>query len=365
MNKLKIYSCSGIGSNGGKQVADVVYFSDDTNTLTNTQAVNSLLSRINYNNAELQAVSTSNTEAIELMNEIDLYSFCLSYAQKYSNDTNRLRQAGIAIGNILADGAFIFNSLNDSAREEHLLYLDDAIRSEFENNVPSRNAEFDQWWKENVMQLNKVYCTSGEAAMIDSAINQSISGIGAVYDGWQNDKDLSALLTKGSDFFLYLYFTDKQLASLPKRFRDKKRNQQEVYNRCKDKFVGIYGSEADLQRIIRSGLIQYFGDKPSVVCAKIAKSRGKYKGIGVVGIDDAIVAIIVAICSVIVAIMGVIAAAINKETAKYEAITQEMIDEGCPDKDEFEGWDSQSTTTKKSNLITIAALAAGAYFLLK
>lgn len=364
MNKLKIYSCSGIGSNGGKQVADVVYFSDDTNTLTNTQAVNSLLSRINYNNAELQAVSTSNTEAIELMNEIDLYSFCLSYAQKYSNDTNRLRQAGIAIGNILADGAFIFNSFDDSAREDHLLYLDDAIRSEFENNVPSRNAEFDQWWKENVMQLNKVYCTSGEAAMIDSAINQSISGIGAVYDGWENDKDLSSLLTKGSEFFIYLYFTDKQLAKLPKRFREKKRNQQNIYEHCKDKFVGIYGSEADLQRIIRSGLIQYFGEKPSVVCERIVASPRSYKGIGPFIADDIIIAIITAVATIIAAIMGVIAAAINKSAAQYEAITQQSIDEGCPDEDDFEGLDDQNKT-KKNNMITIAALAAGAYFLLK
>ncbi|MBO5933047.1 MAG: hypothetical protein J6Q19_04905 [Bacteroidaceae bacterium] len=365
-NKLKIYACSGIGDNTtGKKIADVEYFTDNTNATTNTQAVNSLLSRINYNNALLHAVSTTNAEAIELCNEIDLYIICLNYIRDYSHDNAKLRAAGVAIGNMLADGAFYCNSLQDDVREAHLTELDNLIRVEFGSGNASHNAEFEQWWKENVMDLNKVYLSESQAVQVDNALDQAVSGIGAVYDGWQNDKELSKLLTKGSEFFLYLYFTDEQLNKLPKIYRDKKWKQQDVYQHCKDKFVGIYGSEADLQRIITSGIIQYFGAKPSEICARIVASPRK-NGIGVVGIDDAIIAIITAVVSIVVAILGVIAAAINKEAAKYEAITQETIDEGCPDGEDFDGFEAQQTAQqkKKKNMITIAAVAVGAYFLL-
>lgn len=367
-NKLKIYACSGIGSNaGGKDVAAVTYFTDNTNATTNTQAVNSLLSRINYNNALLQAVSTSNAEAIDLCNEIDLYTFSLSYIKDYSHDTAKLRAAGVAIGNMLADGAFYCNSLKDDVREAHLIELDNLIRTEFGRGTISRNPEFEQWWKENVMDLNKTYLTSSQAAQVDNALSDAVSGIGAVYDGWRNDKELSKLLTKGSEFFLYLYFTDEQLKQLPKIYKEKKWKQQDVYQHCKDKFVGIYGSEADMQRIITSGIIQYFGAKPSEVCAKIVASP-RESGIGPAIIDDIIIAIITAIATIIAAVMSVIVAAINKEAAKYQAITQETIDEGCPDEEDFEGFEALETAKKKQkqkNMLTIAALAAGAYFLLK
>ena len=43
--KLKIYACSGIGSTDPQK--PVEYFTDGTSTVSNTQAVNTILARIN------------------------------------------------------------------------------------------------------------------------------------------------------------------------------------------------------------------------------------------------------------------------------------------------------------------------------
>jgi hypothetical protein len=68
--KLKIYACSGIGDVQDKAVA---YWTDNTRTIDNTQAVNTLLALINRNYIEVARLhGMSPVDKIANLNDIEL-----------------------------------------------------------------------------------------------------------------------------------------------------------------------------------------------------------------------------------------------------------------------------------------------------
>ena len=74
-DKLKIYACSGIGDTGESRIFD--YWTDNTQTVSNTQAVNTLLALINMRVAEVGSLSLTQDEQAECLNDIDLYAISL------------------------------------------------------------------------------------------------------------------------------------------------------------------------------------------------------------------------------------------------------------------------------------------------
>ena len=79
--KLKIYACSGIGSTDAQK--RVGYWLDGTNTLSNTQAVNTLLARINEKYiAATRLTDIGKGEKIALLNDVDLLQVALEAAGK-------------------------------------------------------------------------------------------------------------------------------------------------------------------------------------------------------------------------------------------------------------------------------------------
>ena len=214
-----------------------------------------------------------------------------------------------------------FNS-NNSDVEWHEQHIDkiiddiDAMLLSDDKNIDPE-VEFVDWWQKEVVEKNVVGLSDGR---VGATITTDYG-------------DLNKFLYDGGTYFLYLYIPENKRASLPYRIRRKIRKQQEVYDYCKKCFCpeygGIYGSEADMQRVIRSGIMEDFSEKPEDVVGEILQKEG-------VGDPVIIAAIITAVTSVIIALLGLIinyASAVA--VAKYAV--PEDPESGMAEGDDFMG----------------------------
>lgn len=339
-NRLKIYACSGIGET---PVQDYTYWTDNTNTVENTQAVNTLLVGINTFYTELKYLNIDKEDKIWLLNQIDLYTVCLEAAKRYNKHYSTLQKAGKVIGAMVKRGDFEFDELNESKRDEHLDKLIEAAQDEWESDlkIEDSDPEFDGWWNENIVLRNQVGLDAAQQDTTRKALAKGVKGLGKVDESWKDNEDISQYLTKAGTYFLYLFFTDEQLAKLPNVFKVKRAYQTKIYNYCKGYFVDVYGSEEEMQDIIRNGIIQEFKETPEALCEGIAS--GKKKGIG--SITLATTMTITELISILTIVAGVIASIITaicdcvykSNVKKYEAMSKATIDGGVPEASDCDG----------------------------
>ena len=354
-NRLKIYACSGIGSTNPEQGV-LNYWTDNTDTLTNTQAVNTLLALINRNYIEVNRLRNMTADdKIANLCDIDVYTVCLAAAQRYKDDPKALEHAGVVIGMMMADGDFDYQSLNNSERDAHLDHLLDKANDLFEEEkIDHTNQAFVKWYNETVVARNKVVLQQGVGAN----------------DDWRRDKDLANYLLKGSEYFLYMYLTDEQINSMPaknaKTFRDKRAKQRKTYNYCKALFVDVYGSEDEMQEIIRAGIIDYFQETPENICKEIASGKVvSANGIGIA--TEIIVAIIGAVVTVVTGVITAICTMVAQtNVAKYAALDSEVVNTSIPTPEDYDGLSGRSVTTAgASKWLMVALLGTAAVWFLK
>lgn len=228
-NRLKIYACSGIGDTSRK-VPTFDYWTDNTNCLTNTQAVNTIIAKINLNLSEVEnLVYLKDKDIIARLNAIDLLVVCLDAAQSYAQHYTKLNKAGNVIGTMLSQGMFYSESLDNSERDSNLDELLDIFNSEMQKDGEyTVTSDFAEWWQENVVSRNKIGLDKSQREAAQNALDTaSVSGIGEL--DWRDSKELSKYLSDGGSYFLYTYFTQAQLNALPtynrRRFELKKVQQ--------------------------------------------------------------------------------------------------------------------------------------------
>ena len=354
--KLKIYACSGIGDTN----TEYNYWLDDTKTVSNTQAVNGLLSMINLCYSEVKNLSMTTSERVERLNQIDLYSVSMYYAQVYANAPEDLHRAGQVIGYMLEKGVFDYDSLSNEERDTHLDEVLEQVADVISDDTLKASGEFTKWWKTNVEDKDKVFLSKEQQESVTAVLENAgkkISGVGATDDDWQQNADLAEYLNNAAEYFLYTYFTDEQLKSLPRVFSTKKKTQQKTYNYCKAMYVGVYGSEESMQNIIRAGIISYFKETPEQVCTSIANNETK--GVGIA--TEIAVALIGAAVTLITAIITAICNCVSKSNvAKYQSIDTAAATSATPDADDFDGMGGSTKTTIDNSTLWIVAAAAAA-----
>ena len=361
--KLKIYACSGVGETGNGYYA---YWTDGTNPADNTQAVNTLLARINSLQIEVKYLTgLTNEEKIERLNYIDLYTVCLDYAKRFANNNEQLLNAERYIGSLVADKVF---NLQSTSEEDHKSHISAFIGRDVPY-VTGEYPEFMDWWNEYVMARNVVGLNQEQRAAVKKAERDvKISGIGAS-GNWQNDKNIGNYLLNGAMYFTYFYFTNDQLKQLPNLFTKKRNIQNKLYNYCAAYFVKTYGSKQEMDNIIRSGIIQKYGHTPEEVCEAVVKGEITIEGVGaIVWTATAIASIIAAAISATVAIIVAIINAIKEaKVAKYQAITEEQANKGCPNPEDFKDYNEEKGTWEevKSNWIPLAAIGVALVWLFK
>lgn len=341
-DRLKIYACSGIGDVSTQKAATYDYWLDNTNSLTNTQAVNTLLAKINLNIAEVENLELLKEDVIERLNAIDLFVVCLYVAQDYASHYTKLQKAGAVIGNMLLDGLFYSESLDNKERDANLDELIRLFDERFMNDGEIKeNAEFTKWWDENVVSRNRIGLSAEEREVVQQTLNNTqISGIGKELD-WHDNKELSKYLSDGASYFLFTYFTQAQLNSLPNCNRRiislKKTQQLRTYNYCKSLFVGIYGSEKEMKDIIRAGIIGRFKVTPEDVCLDIVNGKRSVKSVEGLAVSAIVTIVVTAISAVVTIITAICKAVANSKASQYAAIDEKAVKASTPNGEDFDG----------------------------
>lgn len=371
-NKLKIYACSGIEDK--KEPGLQKFWTDGYKVLNNTQAANTILVQINLLRSELQNLPLTDEERIERYNAIDIYTVCLHFVRMFADDKNKLDLAGSAIGELIKQGAFNNTSLSIREREDAVNNLIARVCEMIETQTHfKKNDVFNEWWDKNVKRRIKVGFNDKERKAIRAKMAKAVEGIGVVDESWKQNAELSDYLLNGSEYFLYLYFTPEQLKSLPRVFRKKAEKQQVTFDYCKALFVDVYGSEEEMKDIIRTGIINYFGQTPEYVCD--ATARGEVvKPVGFVFMGLAGAAAVKAFISLIASILTFVAAVISSicsmvasiKIAEYKAINEDLINNSTPAPDDYDGYNFKDMLKGgSSSWLTYAVLAIGAVILLK
>lgn len=348
-NKLKIYACSGVGD---QQQAPASYWLDGTRSVSNTQAVNNLLSIINLLLSELQLQLTEE-EILERYNQLDYYAVALRLAQRYYDSDERLAAAGNVLGYYCENGAFSCSSFDDLERSEHLEKTYQIIVQDIDiNNTYSISPELTKWWAQNVVDLNRVGLTEQE----QQAIEQATEGVGAVTG------DLATYLNDAKSYFLYTFIPEAEIKSWPKAIQQKRKKQLEIYNYCLPIYKELGGSEDMMQRIIRSSIISTFKLTPEAVLRRIkdGKAAEPYSVSGVGDLTMAVATVVAAVISAVIAIITVVLECVAQvSVAKYAVPTDAEL--GIPEDEDFAQFTAQNNS---KNLLIIGAAILG-FLLLK
>ena len=334
--RLNIYACSGIGIGATNRAKE--WIAEGTNAATNTQAMNSMLSHINLLATELRYPNIwTSEEYLEKLNDFDLACVCFYYAKLFRKDTEKLALAGKYIAEYKRQDGFSSNNSDVEWHEQHVDKIIDDIDAMLlsDDKDIDPEVEFVDWWTEEVVNKN--------------VVGLSEEGIGATVK--EDYGDLNKYLYDGGTYFLYLYIPKDKYAKLPYRIRKKIRKQQEVYEYCKKCFCpeydGIYGSEEDMKRVIRSGIIEDFGQTPENIALDIIGKEGL--GIGQMGAGE-IASIIAAVITLIIAIISaVLDYAARVAVAKYAV--PEDPESGMAEGEDFMGNSSLDLDWKSLLLI--------------
>lgn len=357
--KLKIYACSGVSDEQGT----FNYWTDNTDTLSNTQAVNTLLALINRNYIEVNCLrAMTPADKIANLNDIDVYTVCLQAAERFKDDDKALKHAGQVIGAMMAEGAFKYDSLMNTERDVHLDQLIDRFNEICNDGMPLGKIDlsFVEWFDQTVVARNKVGLTEEQQQKVQKALDEAVAGIGAADERWKEDKNISKYLLDAATYFLYTYLTDAQLRSLPAVFKYKRAKQVQVYNYCKQYFVGVYGSENEMREIIYSGIVAKFGETPEQVCADIV--AGKREAVGIA--TEVVVALIGAAVSIVTALIPAMLSAIGTIiSAKYGTIKKDIVNSSCPNPEDFD--EVGTGSSKATSWLPLAAIGAALVLLMK
>ena len=348
-DRLKIYACSGIGENAESQEQLWEYWNDNTDCISNTQAVNTLLLLINRNYIEITRLAGMTREdKIANLNDIDVYVLCLHAAQHCAQHYKKLEKAGAVIGDMILNGAFDLQSLNAVERDANLDSLFDKFEELYSGDHElAENPEFEAWFNENVVARNKVGLSSAAQATVKKSLKTA--KIGASGDYTEN-ADLAKYFADSGTYFLYTYFTDEQLAKLPRVFTQKKRLQMKTYNYCKSLYVDVYGSEAEMREIIRMDIVNRFEQEPESVCAGIVSGDVRPIGLLLFGLSGAaalkaLLALIAAIASVLIALITSICETVaKKNNEKYASINEAAVQASMPTETDYAGFKGSGTT---------------------
>lgn len=180
--------------------------------------------------------------------------------------------------------------------------------------------------------------------------------------GWMRNETLRKYLGTAKDggcaeYFLYTFIPDSELGKYNAVIYKKRQQQLKTYAYVRELFVGYnYGSEAEMQAVIRKGIETTFGVTVEDVLSDIR--LGKQDAIG--QLDPAtIAAIISAIVTIILAVIsGIIEYCKSVKVAQYTAPTYQELEDSAPAATDITG------TAKKKGLLYLA-IAGLAWLLFK
>lgn len=274
---LKIYACSGLDLSAHKNIGSTTpefnYWLDNTQTITNTVAVNNLLADINLLFVQLMYYNLSKEEILHALNLIDLYVVCLQFAKQYHGE--QLSIAGNIIAAMVAENKFYYESFNNKERDDNLDLLIELAEQRFTIGYSETvNTTFRDWYKTNIEDGD--YCgLTPEQQSASENYMASISGIGDV----EVSEDPSKNLVNSSSYYLYLYMQQKTAKKAGAVVNWKRNKQKEVYDYILAGYGQVYGGKAGVDKLISIGITKKFEKSPEEVIEDLTNTKAQ--GIGI------------------------------------------------------------------------------------
>lgn len=201
------------------------------------------------------------------------------------------------------------------------------------------------------MSKLNIYACSGLDVCEASRVAQKITS-----SGWERNETLRKYLGSSNDggcaeYFLYIFIPESDLAKYNVTIYRKRQGQLKTYEYVRELFVGHdYGTESELQSIIRNGIETTFGVSVETVLDEIRTGKRESIGLAV----EVIVAIISAVVSIVLAVIsGVIQYAQSVKVAKYTAPTYQELEDSAPASTDF------TQKTKQKGLIWATVVGIG------
>ncbi len=348
---LKIYACTGFGV--GTAPADFNYWTDNTETITNTCAVNSLLADINFHASKLRyAPDMTDEEALVTLNVIDLYVVCLYGAEQY--DGKDLERFGRIIGQMVDAGMFHYDSTDNDERDANLDELISIAETRFNDGEdPQISNDTTMWFYDYVVARDYVGLNEKQIAAAREAINASNAVSGATTN------DAGEVLHSNGGYYLYQFMTRKQAYDLGAAVYAKWKKEKEMYEYIHKAYDSMYGGKEEVDKVIYAGICAEYGHTPERLVYRMCENRIEDGvGCGISAICTAIGAIISLLTTVLSAILTIVSAVLE---SKYKA--PEDPDFGVPglggeDLDEIR----KGNTGEKAKTVVGLALAAALLF---
>lgn len=292
---LKIYACSGLEINNkgvGTAAPDFNYWFDNTSSITNTIAVNNLLTKINLLFAQLQYDPLTDEEIISALNLIDLYTVCLQFAKQYHGA--ELEKAGNVVAKMLADNMFDYTSWDNDERDDNLDSLIEKAFDIFNGNAIEHTTEskFHEWFKSEV--IDKDYCGLSKEQQEKLAAlcnNQGVSGEEYVSTG-----DPATDLSNSGAYYLYCYMRPNVAKNVGKQVVWKRNKENEVLKYVHRGYDQVFGAEG-VNNLISIGVRKRYNKTPEDVIEILTNTQAQ-------GIGD--IATFIAVCQAIVAVGAII-----------------------------------------------------------
>lgn len=203
----------------------------------------------------------------------------------------------------------------------------------------------------------KIYACSGVGEPV-AVRSKAASVLRSLQNGWETNETLRKYLGTSKDggcaeYFLYTFIPESDLSKYNAQIYNKRKGQLKTYKYVRELFVGHnYGTEAEMQQIIRNGIEQTFGMPVDRVLLGV---RNGTAGVGE-PISMAVASIIVAVISAVLAIItGIIEYAKSVKVAKYTAPTYQELEDSMPTDSDI----SLTGNTKKSGLLIAGLALAG------
>lgn len=361
-NGLKIYACSGISNENRNSSQKLDYQLEGTSTLSNTRAMNIILSIMNE---ALSKVKYSGSQiGPDTLNQLDLYSTAFYFARLYREQPNYLQDAGYCIQQLQDAGYFTSESTDMKDHENFVSGYIEAVQNliKFDKVIKS-DGTFIRWWNEYVMGMNVVGLTKEQQEASRLALKKAVSGTDRY--GIDSDSDLSQYLNNGAEYFLYYDLLSEQEAkSLSPTIYRKWKKQREVYEYCVLSFVGIYGTEETMVRIIESGIRSTFDASLEDIKNALVSGKLGNKGVGIA--TEIVCAIITAIVTIITALIGgLLSYAATVNASKYTAPANP--DAGIAEAVDWEGTSAGNGLFKKQAgstylAVGLVAIALGTWW---
>lgn len=298
-NGLKIYACSGLGSGCrgvGTAKEKFDYWRDNTETISNTRAVNGLLAEINLLFSQLRFKEMSAIEVLYALDLIDLYVVCLQAAESYHGED--LTRAGYVIAGMVAAGEFEYDSFDNDERDRNLdrlidLFSERQMSGEYQTLV----SPFTDWFHQNVTTQD--YCGLGSAAQkrVRASIQKSVSGIGTT-----TSDDPADWLYGAGDYYLYLYMDYSRANKIGSAIGRKWKKQKEVLEYTHKGYDQLYPSPSSVDKVISAGITDSLERTPQAAIKELTGQTGN-KGIGEI---IAILTAIAGLISVIITLLQLI-----------------------------------------------------------